>query len=211
MQTKVYNLTGESVGTTELPDAIFNIRVKSTVVHEVFVAQMNNQRQSWADTKKRGEVRGGGRKPWAQKGTGRARHGSIRSPIWKGGGVTFGPLTERNYHTKTNKQKRRLATKMCLADKAQTGALYVVENFSFTEPKTKQFVNFLKALPATGHSWLVLTPGKDETVLRLTANLPMVATQRAEDVSVLDLVNKAVVVTSVAGIKKIEAVLGARS
>ncbi len=119
MKVKVYNLEGKEVKQVELNDAVFNVPVKSSVVHEVFVAQRNNAREPWADTKKRGEVRGGGKKPWQQKGTGRARHGSIRSPIWKGGGVTFGPLSIRNYTTKINKKTRRLATRMCLSDKAQ--------------------------------------------------------------------------------------------
>jgi large subunit ribosomal protein L4 len=132
MKTKMYNVLGKEVGDVELADNVFNVVVKPEVVHEVFVAQMNNQREPWADTKKRGEVSGGGKKPWQQKGTGRARHGSIRSPIWKGGGVTFGPLTERSYKTKINKKTRRLATAMCLSDKAQNQGLLVVDDFSFT-------------------------------------------------------------------------------
>ena len=207
MKAKVYNLEGKETGEIELSDAIFGVKVKPTVVHEVFVAQTNNQRESWADTKKRGEVRGGGRKPWQQKGTGRARHGSIRSPIWKGGGVAFGPLTERNYKTKVNREKRRLATRMCLADKVNHNALWVVENFSFAEPKTKLFVSFLKGLPATEHSFLVLTAGKDTGVMRMTDNLSKIETRRAEDVSVMDLVHKQGVIASKDAVKKIEEVL----
>src|SRR3990167_4936641 len=186
MKTKVYNWQGKEVSELELADAVFNVPVKRSVVHEVFVAQMNNQREPWADTKNRGEVRGGGKKPWQQKGTGRARHGSIRSPIWKGGGVAFGPLSIRNYKTKTNKKTRRLATKMCLSDKANQGALWIVEKLAFTEPKTKLFAKLLKVLPAKQHSFLVLTSGKDETILRITKNVPKIQTMRAEDVSVAD-------------------------
>ncbi len=207
MKAKVYNLTGKEVADVELSDAIFNIKVKPEVVHEVFVAQTNNTREPWADTKNRGEVRGGGRKPRQQKGTGRARHGSIRSPIWKGGGVAFGPLTDRNYKTKINKKTRRLATKMCFSDKAREGALWVLENFSFAEPKTKFFANLVKSLPAKQHSFLVLTPGKDETILRITKNLPKIQTMRAEDTSVMDLLSKQAIITSIDGIKKIEEVL----
>lgn len=207
MKTKVYNLSGKEAKEVELNDAIFNVAIKPSVVHEVFVAQMNNTREPWADTKNRGEVQGGGKKPWQQKGTGRARHGSIRSPIWKGGGVAFGPLTERNYKTKINKKTRRLATKMCLTDKFQSGALYVIENFDFELPKTKSFVAMLKALPLKQKTFLVLTSGKDAQVLRITGNVPKVITMRAEDVTVVDLLNKQAVIATTAAIKKIEEVM----
>ncbi|OGH69427.1 MAG: 50S ribosomal protein L4 [Candidatus Magasanikbacteria bacterium RIFCSPHIGHO2_01_FULL_47_8] len=207
MKAKVYNLEGKETSQVELADSVFNVAVKPEVVHEVFVAQTNNSREPWADTKNRGEVRGGGKKPWQQKGTGRARHGSIRSPIWKGGGVAFGPLSIRNYKTKTNKKTRRLATKMCLSDKANQGALWIVEKLAFTEPKTKLFAKLLKVLPAKQHSFLVLTSGKDETILRITKNVPKIQTMRAEDVSVADLLNKQAVITSLDGIKKIEQTL----
>lgn len=203
MKTKIYNVQGKETGEMELPSEVFGVKVKPEVVHEVFVAQLNNQREPWADTKNRGEVSGGGKKPWAQKGTGRARHGSIRSPIWKGGGVAFGPLSERSYKTKINKKTRRLAIKMCLSDRAENSAVFVVDEFAFTEPKTKLFAALLKGLPGKQKSLLVLTPGKDETVLRMTKNLQSVDTVRAEDVNVMDLMNTQAVVTSVAGIKKL--------
>ena len=207
MKTKVYNLQGKETKDIELSEAVFGVKVKPAVVHEVFVAMMNNQRESWADTKNRGEVRGGGKKPWQQKGTGRARHGSIRSPIWKGGGVAFGPLTDRNYKTKINKETRRVATRMCLSDKAENGALIVVENFSFEEPKTKLFASFIQSLPTKQKSFLVLTSGKDAKVIRMTQNLPRVETVRAEDVNVMELMNKQAVIVSVDGVKKLEEVL----
>ena len=207
MKVKVYNLAGKEVQELELNDAVFGVKIKPTVVHEVFVAQTNNQREPWADTKNRGEVRGGGKKPWAQKGTGRARHGSIRSPIWKGGGVAFGPLSIRNYKTKINKKTRRLATTMCLSDKAAGGALYVVENFSFAEPKTKLFATLVKSLPAKQHSFLVVTAGKDANVMRMTENLQKIQTIRAEDVSVMDLVGKQAVIASMEAVKKLEETL----
>jgi len=207
MKAKVYNLEGKETSQVELADSIFNVAVKPEVVHEVYVAQTNNTREPWADTKNRGEVRGGGKKPWQQKGTGRARHGSIRSPIWKGGGVAFGPLSVRNYKTKTNKKTRRLATKMCLSDKANQGALWILEKLAFAEPKTKLFAKLLKVLPAKQHSFLVLTAGKDEAILRITKNVPKIQTMRAEDVSVADLLNKQAIITSLDGIKKIEQTL----
>ncbi len=207
MKTKVYNLAGKETTEIELNDAIFGLKVKPEVIHEVFVAQRNNAREPWADTKNRGEVRGGGKKPWAQKGTGRARHGSIRSPIWKGGGVAFGPLSERNYHTKINKKTRRLATKMCFADKAQSGAFYVVEGFTFAEPKTKLFVSFLKTLPAEQKTFLVLADGTNAKLLQITRNLKTVKTVRAEDANVVDVLSKQAIITSVEGVKRLEAVL----
>ena len=154
MKTVVYNILGKEIGEVELNDAIFAVKIKPEVVHQVFVSQSGNQRESIAHTKNRSEVRGGGKKPWAQKGTGRARHGSIRSPIWRGGAVIFGPTSERNWKTKINKDTRRLALKMCLTDKAQNGALYVVEDFSFEKPKTKTVAEFLKNIPAKNKNFL---------------------------------------------------------
>ena len=207
MKLTVYNLSGKAQSDVTLSDEVFNITVKPEVVHEVFVALRNNTREPWADTKNRGEVRGGGKKPWQQKGTGRARHGSTRSPIWKGGGVAFGPLSDRNYKTKINKKTRRLATKMVLSDKAQTGTLYVVENFDFKEPKTAFFASFIKALPAKQHSFLVLTAGKDAKLLRMTSNLKKIETMRAEDANVAALLSKQAIVTSVEGVKQLEKLL----
>ena len=207
MILKVYNLAGQAVGEQELSAKVFEVKIKPEVVHEVFVAQTNNQRQPWADTKNRGEVSGGGKKPWRQKGTGRARHGSIRSPIWKGGGVAFGPLSIRSYKTKINKKIRKLALKMCLSDKAQRNALILVENFSFAAPKTKLFVQMLKTLPAKQKTFLVLTAGKDEAVLRITKNIKQVKTVRAEDVNVMDLLNRGAVITTPGGINKLTEIL----
>jgi large subunit ribosomal protein L4 len=206
MKVKVYNLEGKETGEMNVSDGIFAVKVKPEVVHGVFVAQRNNQREPWADTKNKGEVRGGGKKPWQQKGTGRARHGSIRSPIWKGGGVTFGPLSIRNYKEKINRKTKRLALKMCLSDRAKNSALIVVEDFNFSEPKTKVFVNFLKALPIKAKSFLLLTPGKNENALRMTKNLKSIKTIRAEDLNAMDLLSKSAVLTSKAGIETIEKV-----
>jgi len=206
MKTKVYNLSGQTVSEVELSDKIFGVKVKPEVVHSVFVAQTNNQRAPWADTKNRGEVSGGGKKPWQQKGTGRARHGSIRSPIWKGGGVTFGPLSVRNYVTKINKKIKRLAIKMCFSDKAINNNLFVVENFSFSQPKTKLFVEFLKAIPEKRKTFLVLTDGKDANLIRVSSNLKKVNTMRAEDANVVALLEKEAVIISLDALKKLETV-----
>ena len=204
MKTKVYNLEGKETGEMNLSEDIFGIKIKPEVVHEVFVALTNNQREPWADTKGKGEVRGGGKKPWQQKGTGRARHGSIRSPIWKGGGVTFGPLYIRNYKTKINKKIKKLATKMCLADRAQNDSFLVVEDFNFAEPKTKLFVKFIAALPKKFKSFLVLTPGKNDNLIRMTRNLKSIQTTRIEDVNVMDLLSHTAVIINKSGVEKLE-------
>lgn len=205
MKTKVYNLEGKEIAEMNLNEKIFGVKVKPEFVHEVYVLQMRNQRQPWADTKNRGEVRGGGRKPWRQKGTGRARHGSTRSPIWVGGGVTFGPLSERNYKAKINKQARRLAIKMCLSDKAGSEALYVVENFSFAEPKTKLFTQFLNKLAAKQKRFLILTGvGDNAKVYRMTRNLKKIETARASDTSVISMVRNEAVIASKEAIEELE-------
>lgn len=208
MKTKVYNLSGKEAGEMELSDKVFGVEIKPEVVHSVFVAQTNNQREPWACTKTRGDVSGGGKKPWPQKGTGRARHGSIRSPIWKGGGVALGPKADRSYKTKINKKTRKLAIKMCLTDKAQSGAFYVLENFAFENPKTQEFAKLLKSMPLKEKSFLILTPGKDVKVMRMTNNLQKIETMRAEDVNVMSLLGKQAVITSKDGVSKMEEVFG---
>ncbi|MBI2443751.1 MAG: 50S ribosomal protein L4 [Candidatus Magasanikbacteria bacterium] len=207
MKLPVYNLTGQPVEEMEAADEIFKVRVKPAVLHSVLVAQQAREREPWAHTKTRGEVRGGGRKPWRQKGTGRARHGSIRSPIWKGGGVTFGPRNVRHYHLKINRTERRLATRMALSARVKEKALYVLQQFSFAEPKTKLLVSLLGALPQAPRTWLILTPGRHLGVMRMGRNLRQVSVQRAEDVSVKDIVNRQAVITTVEGIRKLETLL----
>ncbi len=206
MQTRLYNLEGKEQGSLELNDDIFAVKIKPEVVHEVFVLQTSNTRQPWADTKDKSEVRGGGKKPWAQKGTGRARHGSIRSPLWKGGGVTFGPLSARNYSKKINKKVRRLALKMCLSDRVNDG-MTVVEDFNFTELKTKLFDKFLKLLPKKKKTYLVVTAQKDEKVLGMTKNLHNVDTVVATDLTVKDIINKQGLIISKEAVNKIEEIL----
>jgi large subunit ribosomal protein L4 len=207
MKVKVYNLQGKEQGDIELADEVFNVKAKPSVVHEVYVAQTNNQREPWADTKNRGEVHGGGKKPWKQKGTGRARHGSIRSPIWKGGGVAFGPLSIRSYKTKINKKTRHLALKMCLSDKVKNSMFYVVDALDFSETKTKLFSQFLKALPKKQKSYIVLTEKLSPGIIRMTNNIPKVSTEISTNVNVMDLMNTEAVVVSRDGVKNLEKLL----
>lgn len=143
----VYNAAGEVVSQRTLVPEIFNVEVKEGLVHLAVVAQQANSRRVIADTKSRGEVRGGGKKPWKQKGTGRARHGSTRSPIWRGGGVTFGPRTDRNYSLKINKKAKKNALCMVLSDKAQQKNIILLDTDAFHAQKTKEALALLKKLP----------------------------------------------------------------
>lgn len=202
-KVKLFSNQGSEQGTVELAPAVFEVAPKIDLVHQVYVAQMANAREAWADTKDRSEVRGGGKKPWKQKGTGRARHGSTRSPIWKGGGVTFGPLSDRNYTQKINKKMKTAAVRMCLSDKLSDGKFAVVEAYP-TEAKTKNFVTLRSALTGGTRSTLVLTAGKEESVIKAAANITKLDVMRASDVTVVDLLHHQSVVASVAAVRALE-------
>lgn len=146
MKAKVYHQTGKEMGTTELPDAVFGLPWNADLVWQVMTSQEANMRPTIAHAKDRAEVRGGGRKPWRQKGTGRARHGSIRSPIWKGGGVTHGPLTAKSYKKKINKKMAKKALYTVLSAKVRDHEVIILENFNIEEPKTKRAAEIFTAL-----------------------------------------------------------------
>ncbi|MBT3418712.1 MAG: 50S ribosomal protein L4 [Candidatus Magasanikbacteria bacterium] len=185
----LYNAQGKENGKIELSDAVFGVPVKQNVVHEVYTAIRANARQPWAHTKNKSEVRGGGRKPWRQKGTGRARHGSIRSPLWTGGGVTFGPRSTRNFTKKINRKKSQSAVRMCLTDKVLEKKLFVLDALTSEDGKTKAFVALREAFPESYKSTLVVLPKTDEMVLRATGNIPKLDVVRAQDVNVVDLMH----------------------
>lgn len=203
----VYNAEGKEAGKIDLNDAVFGVSPNEALVHQVFVAQEANRRQPWAHAKDRSDVRGGGKKPWRQKGTGRARHGSNRSPIWTGGGVTFGPLKDRNYKQKINTKMKRTAVRMCLSDKVTTGQLVVVDGLS-TDGKTKAVAAFRSKLPGAGRSTLMLAPAKDENLNRATRNIPRLDLQQVADVSVADLMTHQFVIITKEGITALEKRLG---
>ena len=159
----LYNLEGKKNGKLEVADKVFAAKLNPDLVHQVYVALEANARQPWADTKDKSEVRGGGKKPWKQKGTGRARHGSSRSPIWKGGGVTFGPLSIRNYKKKVNKKMNRQAVSMCLSDKLMQEKMFVLEQL-VSNGKTKEMVKMRSSFPGAGKSTLVITSQADDNV-----------------------------------------------
>lgn len=176
---------GSNVGEIELNDAVFGIEPNTHVLHEAVVMQRASLRQGTHAVKNRSEVRGGGRKPWRQKGTGRARQGSIRSPQWVGGGTVFGP-TPRSYSYKLPKKVRRLALKSALSSKVKEESLFVLEAITMDAPKTKEIVNILNGLKVEEKALVVLSE-KDETVARSANNLQNVKVLTVEELNVLDL------------------------
>jgi large subunit ribosomal protein L4 len=187
MKMKLYNQEGTVVGDVELPSAIFEVSVNPDVIHQVIVAQEANARVALAHTKTRGEVRGGGKKPWRQKGTGRARHGSIRSPLWVGGGITFGPRSNRNFSQKVNQKMKRKALKMALSDKASSDAMVILDQLTIDAPKSKTAASLLAKLPTKGGTTLVVLPDSNSNVIKSFRNIPTVKTIRADSLNVGDL------------------------
>ncbi|OGH71142.1 MAG: 50S ribosomal protein L4 [Candidatus Magasanikbacteria bacterium RIFCSPHIGHO2_02_FULL_51_14] len=206
----LYNVQGEKTGDIELNDAVFGVKPKKSVVHQVYTALLANAREPWAHTKDKGDVRGGGKKPWRQKGTGRARHGSIRSPIWRGGGITFGPLNIRNYKQKINKKMNRLAMRMCLSDKAAETRFLVLEEAPL-DGKTKTLAALWMKLPGYGKSTLLVTHDGSPMVERATRSLQRLHVRRAQDVNVLDALGHQYVITTKAGVAALEKRLTARA
>lgn len=190
----VYNLEGKETGNVDLNDKAFSVEFNPTLIHQVAVTLMNNARIPAAHTKTKGEVRGGGKKPWKQKGTGRARAGSIRSPIWKGGGVTFGPRNNRNYHAKINKKVGKLVFAMVLKAKAEDKELKIVESLNIGQPKTKELVLLLANLDIQGQSILAVTAEKLVNLDKAGKNLPNLKIMNAKGVSTLDILNNQIVI-----------------
>ncbi len=189
MKTVVYNQEGKKISQTLLPKEIFDVKMNSDLVHQVAVSQMANRRQVSAHIKTRAEVRGGGRKPWRQKGTGRARAGSIRSPIWRGGGVTFGPTTEKVFKKRIPKKMRRKALFMVLSAKAKENLLLVLNNLKIEKPKTKLMREILDKLFLKKGSGLIALAQKDENIIKAARNIPKTETIQAKDLNVLDLLS----------------------
>ncbi len=189
MLVNTYNQKGEKIGQTRLPSEIFDVKINPDLTHQVIVSQMANRRKVIAHTKTRAEVRGGGRKPWRQKGTGRARHGSIRSPLWRGGGVTFGPRKERIFKKKINKKTKKLALFMALSGKIKNNLLILLDKLKIEKPKTKEMTEILKKLPCKNESSLIALPELDKNLILAARNLPGVQTIQAKDLNALDLLS----------------------
>lgn len=182
----VYNSTGKAVGEMNLSDKVFGVKANKALVHEAVLAQRNNRRHAIAHTKTKGEVSGGGKKPWKQKGTGRARQGSIRNPQWVGGGVAFGPRAERNFSVKMNKKAKRTALFMALSDKVSNNQVLAIEAIPTETAKTKTVAALIKKLPV-GRTTLIVTAGSSETLMRMVRNLQNVKLVTANSVNLEDV------------------------
>lgn len=204
-RVNTYNIEGKKIGTAMLPPEIFDVKINTDLVHQAVVTQLANSRQKIAQVKDRSETRGGGRKPWRQKGTGRARHGSIRSPIWRGGGVTFGPTKERNFKKKINKKMKRKALFMVLTSKVKDNELILLDKLELKEAKTKLMAEILETLlKKKQKSVLVVIAKKDEKIIRANRNVPYSKTLRADSLNILDLLSFKYLLMPKEAIKTIE-------
>ena len=199
----VYNMEGKEVGTIDLNDAVFGVKVNEHLVHMAVVQHLANKRQGTQKAKTRGEVSGGGRKPWKQKGTGHARQGSTRSPQWTGGGMVFAPVP-RDYSFKINKKEKRAALKSALTSKVQDSNLIVVDELKFNEIKTKNFVAVMNNLKV--EKGLVVIEGNDANVVLSARNLPAIDTIQADEINVYDIMKAKKVVLTKNAVAKIEEV-----
>ena len=189
MKAAIYNQNGKKLEESiNLPKEIFDVKMNSDLVHQVAVSQMANKRRIIAKTKNRAEVSGSGRKPWRQKGTGRARHGSIRSPIWRHGGVTFGPQANVVYARNISKKMRRKALFTVLTSKAKKEHLIVLDSLKLESPKTKLMVEILGKLPAKG-TRLIILPKKDEMIIKATRNISKTKVELVQNLNILDLLS----------------------
>lgn len=207
MKATIYNTKGAEAGSIELPEAIFGQAWNADLVHEVVTSMQANARTSTADAKGRGDVRGGGKKPWKQKGTGRARHGSSRSPIWRGGGVTHGPLAEKDYSKKINKKARSKALAVSLSKKLADGEVVFVDTLSFAKPTAKDAraalvsLSSIKGVEALKgkrkNAALVIIPAKDENAAKSFRNFGNIVVAQAKDINPVEvLAHKYVIIAS---------------
>ena len=191
MKVNVYNQKAEVVGDIELSDKIFAVKPTQHLLAEAVRIQRSNARQGSSHTKTRGEVSGGGKKPWKQKGTGRARAGSTRSPIWRHGGITFGPRSNQNWELKLNKKAKTKALFMSLSDKVANNQLIVVDAVTLEKSKTKEFAKvlqgFAKSVNTFGKKQMVVAPKKDESIVRASRNIPSVHTVLASSLNIVDV------------------------
>jgi len=193
---KVYNIEGVESGAIDLDDAIFAVKAPSELMYQVATVLRARKRQPLAHTKDRGDVRGGGKKPWAQKGTGRARHGSIRSPLWRGGGVTFGPRKESLTKPVVPKRMAKKALRAAISDKVFSGMFIVLDDVSMEEPSTKKFVHFFKQLKLDKKKVLFLSRKNDLNAVLSIRNIALVDPVNVENVNVLELLGHDTLVIS---------------
>lgn len=204
-KVSTYNITGAKTGEIELNDSVFGVEVNEAVMRQALLRQLANERLGTHSTKTRGLVRGGGRKPWKQKGTGRARVGSSRSPLWVGGGTVWGPHT-RSYAQKMPRKARRLAVKSALSDKVNTNELFVLDEIKLAAAKTKEVVALIKNFQFTGEKVLFVTDN-DEIVIRCARNIEGVKAISTEGVNIFDLLHYTKLFVTKSAVAKIEEVL----
>jgi len=203
-KVNVYNMLGELVEEMELSEDVFGVEINQHVVWEVVKNQLANKRQGTQSAKTRAEVRGGGRKPWRQKGTGRARQGSTRSPQWKGGGVVFAPKP-RDYSYSVPKKERRLALKSVLTSKVQNNEIIIVDEIKFDAPRTKDMANLLTKLNADKKALIVMGT-KDANVIKSANNIPNVATALVNTINVYDILKYNSFIITKEAVRKVEEV-----
>ncbi|MBE7061671.1 MAG: 50S ribosomal protein L4 [Clostridiales bacterium] len=203
---KLYNMNAKEVGTLELSDALFNVEYKEAVIHQAVVTRLANERQGTKSTLTRSEVRGGGAKPWRQKGTGRARQGSIRSPQWVKGGVVFAPKS-RDFSKKMNAKAKEVALFSALSQKIRDDEVIFVDAIAVKEAKTKEMAAFLKAFNLE-KSVLLVMDNNDEAVIRASANIEKISTLPVEQINTYDVVKNAKIVISKKAVEQIEEVYG---
>jgi large subunit ribosomal protein L4 len=203
--TTLYSRTGEEIGEVELSEELFSAPINVAVLHQVVTAQMAGRHLGTHDTKRRGEVSGGGKKPYRQKGTGRARQGSIRSPQFEGGGVVFGPHP-RSYVQRLPRQMKRLALCGALTSKLDDDAVRIIDEFGLEGPKTRDMVAIIEALGRTGGRILIVAPGTDETLLLSARNLPRVEVIRADSLNVIAVLNADTVLIEQSALSRMEEV-----
>ena len=216
IKIKVYNQNAEPAGEIELSPKVFGLKINNDLVHQAVITQMANERQVIAHTKDRSEVRGGGRKPWRQKGTGRARHGSNRSPIWIGGGVTFGPRNERNFKKRINKKMKQNALLMALSDKAAGANFIILDKLAAAEFKTKVFNkiissfenNILKSEKKSKRSILIIIDKSDEKLSYSARNLAGIKLLNADNINIVDLLKYKNLILNKAAVETLEARYG---
>lgn len=209
LELAVFNQEGKEMEKIKLPENIFGLKVNQGLIKQAYEAQMSQARIPYAHAKDRSEVRGGGKKPWRQKGTGRARHGSIRSPLWKGGGVTHGPRKEKVYAKDINKKMKRTALLMVLSGKARDNEIILLDDLKLEQPKTKLMANIVKSLKLKvkndlGKGALVAMAKKDENIIRASRNIPKFMTIGANNLNVVDLLNHRYLIMSKGAIEIIE-------
>lgn len=216
MKVKVYTQEGKETGTVDLPDSVFGVPMNKDLLHQVVRIMQLRRRRMTAHTKDRSEVRGGGKKPWRQKHTGRARHGSIRSPIWKGGGVVFGPRKEKTFNTKIPDKMRKKALAVALAAKVRDKEVIVLDDLKITQPKTKEAAKIVSVISKEilkvekkqkQPTMLFALPEKDAVFARASRNIPNVFLMRAQDLNVVDVLARKELVLPKKSIAVIEKLL----